>query len=185
MRPLIRPALFLAAAAVLLLAPGSAAAQDGGTATLGSADFFIGVQRVEGANLSDFDTARFFNKARCDCDETVFVYVALTNSGFAKRTTVDRTGNIEFWIGSDCGNNNGLRNQRCKQIKAFTLAEFLNDGRSTTATTARVMSTYTVSATVDGGTSGINFPENGNPTCTSPVDSFTQGIFVITTNKDT
>ena len=84
--------------------PGPRRRRTGATSTLGSGDFFIGVQRDPGANLSDFDVARFFNKARCDCDETVFVYVALTNAGFAKRTSVDRSGNIEFWIGSDCAN---------------------------------------------------------------------------------
>src|SRR6186713_2970882 len=101
MRAPVRLGLFTAAA--LLLAAQTAAAQDGGVGSSFSAeDFFIGVQHEQGANLSDFDVARFFNKSRCDCDEPVYVYVALTNSGFAKRTTVDRTGNIEFWVGTDC-----------------------------------------------------------------------------------
>ena len=101
MRPPVRFGLL--AAAALLLAARTAAAQDGGvgSASFGPEDFFIGVQHQLGANLSDFDVARFFNKARCDCDETVYVYAALTNSGFAKRTTVDRTGNIEFWVGTN------------------------------------------------------------------------------------
>src|SRR6185295_7058826 len=114
-------------------------------------DFFIGVQHESGANLSDFDVARFFNKARCDCNETVFVYVALTDSGFAKRLTVDRSGNIEFWVGSDCGNNDTQRTQRCQMLGGQTLAAFLNDGRATSPTTARTLSTYTNATFVDGG----------------------------------
>jgi len=179
MRPLLHPSLFLTAVATTLLTAGTAAAQDGGTSSLGSADFFIGVQRVPGANLSDFDVARFFNKARCECDETVYVYVALTNAGFAKRTSVDRNGNIEFWVGSDCGNVS-LRDQRCIRLASPTLAAFLNSGRETMETTARVLSTYTVAGQVDGGTIGFT----PNPTCTLPegVQSFSQTIFAITTS---
>jgi len=182
MRPLRHPALLLAALAPCSVA-GTAAAQilDGGTTatTFASGDFFIGVQHEMGANLSDFDVARFFNKAHCDCDETVYVYVALTDSGFAKRAVVDRTGNIEFWVGSDCGNNDGLRTQRCSLLSAQTLAAFLNDGRVTIATSARVLSTNTtVGGVVDGGTIGSFTP---NPTCTTPgLESFNQTIFVIT-----
>jgi hypothetical protein len=181
MRPLLRPSLFLTALAVTLLTAGTAAAQDGGAASLGSADFFIGVQRDPGANLSNFDVARFFNKARCDCDETVYVYVALTNSGFAKRTSVDRSGNIEFWVGSDCANTVN-RDQRCIRLASPTLAAFLNDGRAAMETNARVLSTYTVAGQPDGGSSGSFTP---NPTCTLPdgVQSFSQTIFVLINNS--
>jgi hypothetical protein len=184
MRPLFRPSLFLTALAVPLLMAGTAAAQDGGVSTLGSGDFFIGVQRDPGANLSDFDVARFFNKARCDCDETVFVYVALTNAGFAKRTSVDRSGNLEFWVGSDCANTS-LRDQRCFRLASPTLAAFLNEGRASMETNARVLSTYTAAGgVVDGGTStGGNFTPN--PTCTFPegVQSYSQTIFVLLNNS--
>ena len=116
MRPLLRLPLLATVVAAPLLAAAPAAAQlDGGTTTgttLGSGDFFIGVQHEVGANLSDFDRARFFNKAHCDCTETVYVYVALTNSGFSKVLTVDRTGQIEFWVGSQCDSNDGLRTAR-------------------------------------------------------------------------
>jgi hypothetical protein len=183
MRPLLRPSLFLTALAAPLLLAGTAAAQDGGAATLGSGDFFIGVQRDPGANLSDFDVARFFNKARCDCDQTVFVYVALTNAGFAKRTSVDRSGNIEFWIGSDCASVTN-REQRCIRLASPTLAAFLNEGRAAMETTARVLSTYTASGVVvDGGTTGGPFTPN--PTCTFPegVQSYSQTIFVLLNNS--
>src|ERR1044071_274358 len=106
MPSMLRPALLAAALTGPLLAAAPAAAQltDGGTTTttFSSTDFFIGVQFPAGHNLSDFDVARFFNKARCDCDQEAFVYVALTDSGFAKRTTVDQTGSMEVWIGNAC-----------------------------------------------------------------------------------
>jgi hypothetical protein len=47
-------------------------------------------------------------------------------------------------------------------------------------TTARVMSTYTNPGVVgDGGIPQLIFPENGNPTCTLPVESFSQSIYVL------
>jgi len=178
MRPPISPSL-IAAAAVLLTAGTAAAQFDGGTttSTFGAEDFFIGVQHVPGVNLSDFDVARFFNRARCDCDETVYLYIALTNSGFAKRTTVDRTGNIEYWVGTDCANTS-LRDQRCVMLKSDTLAAFLNMGRDTIPTSARVLSTYTGGGgSVDGGVI-TNFTPT--TTCTTPqIESFDQTIWVL------
>src|SRR5215471_7172476 len=150
MRPLPRRLLLATAVAAPLLAATPAAAQlfDAGTPTatqLGDADLFIGVQHQQGANLSDFDRARFFNKAHCDCNEIVYVYIALTDSGFAKRTLVDQSGNIEFFVGSQCDSNDSGRPLRCKSLKAEPLAAFLVAGRDTVQTTARVLSTFTQS----------------------------------------
>src|SRR4051812_25532422 len=179
MRPRLRQALSLAVAAASVLAARTAAAQfDGGTtvSSFAAEDFFVGVQHQPGANLSDFDVARFFNKANCDCDEQVFVYVALTNSGFAKRTSVDRSGNIEFWVGTDCANTS-LREQRCLLLKGQTMAAFLNAGRDTVPTTARVLSTYTGGGgSIDGGVVSNFTP---NPTCTLPLESFDQTLYVL------
>src|SRR5262245_15036895 len=154
MRSVSRPALFLSTLAALatpLLAAGTVAAQDAGTISAFSADdFFIGVQFPEGHNLSDFDVARFFNKANCDCDTTVTIYIALTDSGFAKKMTgVDNTGSIEYWIGSNCVDPS-LRDFRCVQLKSQTLQAFLIAGRDAVPTSARVLSTYTSSGVIDG-----------------------------------
>jgi hypothetical protein len=179
MRPRLRQSLSVAAAAASLLIAGTAAAQfDAGTTTTFAAeDFFIGVQHEQGANLSDFDIARFFNKANCDCDTQVFVYVALTNSGFAKRTSVDRTGNIEFWVGTDCANTS-LRDQRCLLLNSQTMAAYVNAGRNTIPTTARVLSTYTGGGgTIDDAGAITNFTPN--PTCTLPLESFDQTLWVL------
>jgi hypothetical protein len=181
MPSLFRRSLFLAAVAAPLLVAGRAAAQDAGTTSLGSGDFFIGVQIPAGHNLSTFDQARFFNKANCDCDTQVFVYVALTDSGFAKRALIDQTGNIEFWVGTDCGNIS-QRELRCLRISAPTLAAYLNDGRITIPISSRVLSTYTGGGVIvtDGGTTttGLFTP---NPDCTLPIESFDQTIYVLQT----
>jgi len=189
MRSLVRRSVLLAAAAaplasLLWAGPAFAQITDAGTtaSTFTADDFFIGVQHEPGANLSDFDVARFFNKARCDCNEFVNVYVALTDSGFQKRLTVDRTGNIEVWVGSGCDINDSGRTSRCAMLGGGTLQAFLNEGRANSPTNARVLSTYTNAIYVDGGTtSGVFTP---NPTCTTPagVLSFNQTIFVITYN---
>ncbi|HMF40634.1 MAG TPA: hypothetical protein VKQ32_08065 [Polyangia bacterium] len=188
MRPWLRIPLLATVVAVPLLAAAPAAAQipDAGptNATWASGDFFIGVQHQAGANLSDFDRARFFNKAHCDCTETVYVYIALTDSGFAKRTLVDQSGNIEFFVGSQCDSNDSGRPLRCKSLKAEPLAAFLVAGRDTVQTTARVLSTFTQSTFLDGGAITGTFAETSD--CTSPTgQSFPQTIFVITYDKVT
>jgi hypothetical protein len=165
----------LAAVAVPLLAVGTAVAQDAGTSQFTADDFFIGVQFPEGHNLSDFDVARFFNKANCDCSTDVWIYIALSTTGIGKKGTVDKTGTFEFWIGSDCANTFG-REQRCVRLAAPTVAEFLNDGRASLKTDARTLSTYTVSGTIDAGLLSVFTP---NPTCTLPVESFPQNIYVL------
>ena len=183
MRSPVRPLILLAVVTVPLLVARTASAQfDAGTttSTFASGDFFIGVQHQAGANLSDFDVARFFNKAHCDCSETVYVYVALTDSGFAKRATVDLTGNIEFWVGSDCAAIDTTRTQRCALLGSQTMSAFVNDGRATIPTNARVLSTYTNATFVDGSvTTGINFTPNPDCTIPSGIESFDQTLFVI------
>ena len=144
-----------------------------GTATLGSAeDFFIGVQRDPGANLSDFDVARFFNKARCDCDEIVYVYVALTNAGFAKRTPVDRTGT------SSSGSGPIARTPSSATSAASAAPPGPDDGgvpqrqgarrcRRTRACSARIRRQ---AASSTAACTGGNFTPN--PTCTLPLESY-------------
>ena len=179
---MLRSSLCLVAAlAVLSLLAGPAAAQDAGVPTGGSlaaTDFFIGIQAEEGTNLTDFQSARFFDKAACECDVPVNIFVTLTASGFQKRNTLtSRMGNIEFWIGTDC---NVILNRanRCMLLNNTLFASFLMLGRVTLPTNARFLSTYTAEGqTVDGGAviSG-QFP---NPTCTLPVPQFNQGVWVL------
>jgi hypothetical protein len=147
-------------------------------------DIFIGVQDVENANLSDFNVNRFFNKARCDCDEDVFIFVSLKPSGIAKRANAVRTGSMEMWVGTDC-TNTLTRGSFCKLIANPTWAEFLNLGKRNIQTTARIVSTYTGASVTtpdgDGGvtTGTVTFPANGTETCTAPIETFNQSIWVL------
>jgi hypothetical protein len=161
--------------------PG-AAGTTGTTPTTGSladGDIFIGVQATEGSNLSMFDLARFFNKAACDCDTPVFLYFTLTSSGFAKRTLVP-SGNLLFFIGSSC-NDPILQKTNCQLLKSEQIGTFMNLGRDTVQTTARVISANTTVATtsLDGGTGSITSSAMPNPDCTSPVNGFNQTIWAI------
>jgi hypothetical protein len=182
--PLPRLTLGLAALAAVSLTAAAARAQDGGTSSFTADDFFIGIQDVENANLSDFNINRFFNKARCDCDEDVFVFVALKPSGIAKRANAIRTGVIELWVGTSCDNAT-LRPSLCTLLKNPTWPEFLNLGKMTQKTNARIISTYTnsgVGTTEDGGTTtttNVTFPTGGTPTCTAPIEAFNQTIWVL------
>ena len=190
MLPPFRPLLFVstlavAAAPLIVAAPAAAQIVDGGvtSTTFSSTDFFIGVQHEPGANLSDFDVARFFNKAHCDCGETVYVYVALTDSGFAKRLAVTQTGNIEFWVGTDCANTS-LRETRCSLLKGQTMSAFLLAGRDTVQTDARTLSTYTGGGgQLNDAGAVINFTPN--PDCTLPLDSFDQTLWVLSNTNGT
>jgi hypothetical protein len=185
----------LAFAAVALSGRGASAQLDGGTVTATAfdpSDFFIGIQATVGGNLSDFDVARFFNKARCDCSQTVWVYVALLPSGIAKVASVQAaapSGRIEFWVGTQC-NVAFNRDQNCQQIGpgSMSLASFILNGPQTLQTNARLLSTYPptgVGTTIDGGTTGTVFPPGGNPDCTDPTQSstgFAETIWVLVSN---
>jgi len=55
-----------------------------GTSTFSSSDFFVGVQQTQGVNLSDFDVARFFNQARCNCSTPVYLFIAIQPQSVGK-----------------------------------------------------------------------------------------------------
>ncbi len=106
----------------------------------------------------------------------------------AKKNVVNRNGNIEFWIGSNCTDPN-LRAGRCLKVGTALQTAFLNDGHATVTTNARIMSTETsVSGAVNDAGVPINngvFPPTGNPTCTLNAASGSMGIFLIVdTNGD-
>jgi hypothetical protein len=187
------PRLGLIFAGVFLvasLASRPAAAQTGGSGVITGvgggtgtqfdpADFFIGVQHEQGSNLRDFEVKRFFNKANCDCSEPVFLYFALQPTGVQKRSLVNRNGNVEIWIGSNCSDVSSVsRAARCKQLKTQLLSAFLNVGNDSVMTNARVMSTETNVSTITGV-----FPNEGNPTCTLGTDSGSMGVFLLIDNN--
>jgi hypothetical protein len=180
MRPLLRPIL-LATVAGSLLATSAAWAQfDAGTTTTGTfgqGDFFIRVQDVKNHTLSDFDVARFFNKARCECNQPITIYVALSQQGLAKQTTVSTTGTLEVWLGTSCNDIN-LRGGRCTRLATTTIASFLHmsTGRLYIASDARTMSAQPNL----GGDPDASF--NGtftNPDCTMIGEVYQQTIWVL------
>jgi hypothetical protein len=146
------------------------------TTTLAAGDVFIGVQQTEGSNLPAFDLARFFNKANCDCDTPVFLYFTLTSTGFAKRALVP-TGKVDFLIGSGC-DNIITQKTNCQFLQSDQIATFMQLGRETIKTTARVISANSTvaSAAPDGGTVFTNGTVP-NPDCTSPSNGFNQTVW--------
>src|SRR5947208_16444022 len=91
-------------AAAQLGTGGSILSGSGGTtgaASFATTDFFVGIQAEQGVNLTTFESARFFDIARCECNTPVFLFVSLQQSGFAKRASViasiGNTGTISVW----------------------------------------------------------------------------------------
>jgi hypothetical protein len=180
MRRNLGPALLAAAAS--LLAAGTASAQlDAGTQTSSFApeDFFIRMQDVPGHTLSDFDVARYFNKARCDCSTPATIYVALSQSGLAKLSTASNQGSLEVWIGSSCNDIN-LRGARCHFFGSTLMTVFLRDqaARLFIPTDVRMMSGQPNLGTDPdgGGVIGGGFP---NPNCTINGQQYTQKVWVL------
>jgi hypothetical protein len=168
----------LAAAATLLLAGTASAQFDGGStsSSFANEDFFIRMQDIPGHTLSDFDVARYFNKARCDCSTPATIYVALSQSGLAKLSTASNMGNIEVWIGTSCNDIN-LRGARCKQLGETLMSVFLRDqaARLFIPTDVRMMSGQpNLGSDPDAGIGG--FP---NPDCTITGQQFTQTVWVL------
>jgi len=152
-----------------------------GTTTFATTDFFVGIQAEQGVNLTTFESARFFDIARCQCQTPVWLFVALLPSGFAKRSTaIAATGNagqISVWLGPQ-GCDQALQQQTglCLEIAHEPLLTFLNQGSWTIATDARKMSTYlgTSSTITDAGTTVTT----GSAVCTAPTGSFAQSVWI-------
>jgi len=184
----IRRVSLLAFASLLLLLAAARPARaqfDGGVTGVGAlapADFFIGIQRENGVNLTDFEVERFFNKANCDCNTPVFIFVTLLPSGFAKRN-IGMQGNMDFWIGSDCANPTTRALGKCDLLQSLTLTTFLQNGKATIQTDARVISTNTALTTVDSDGGSVNTPTVGTftptPDCTSTTQKFAQTVWAL------
>jgi hypothetical protein len=141
-------------------------------ASLADGDLFIGVQQTEGSNLAPFDLARFFNKANCDCETPIFLYFTLTASGTLKRSAGVPTGTVKFFVGQNCSDI--IFQPSCTLVGSDRIEVFMQLGRETLPTTAKVMSTSTTSATdADGGV----VVQASN--CTSTTNGFTQTVWAV------
>lgn len=185
-----RLAASLASAAVLLAVTlgdsrpaqaqlGTAGTSGTTTTTFGQSDFFVGLQGEMGTNLSLYDQARFLNKARCDCTTPAWLFVTLTNTGFAKRRLTNTTGTLRVRVGgTQCPD--AVYGGSCAEVYSASLATFLANGKVTIATDARVLSTQTIASTsADGGTvGGGSF--RPTPDCTGGTSSgFQQIVWVL------
>jgi hypothetical protein len=149
----------------------------GGT-TFTSDDIFVGVQAIPTVNLSDFDVARFFNKAHCDCSTPVYLFIALQQSGIAKRSTITgQTGTVSVVLGPDCGLQDiqilGQAAGNCITLATESALTFLNQAQYTVQTDARTLSNYLAPiVTPDAGATTVNG-------CSSSIGQFTQTINVL------
>ncbi len=137
----------------------------GTTTTLAATDFFVGIQAQQGVNLTTFESARFFNIARCQCNMPVYLFVSLQQSGFAKRAqvlaSVGNIGVISVWLGSTCANVLNQGDSRlCRKLASQSLSTFLNQGTWELTTDARTMSTAldNNSINADGGATSTADP---------------------------
>lgn len=182
---MVHPLFRLAAFAAPLLMAGTALAQDGGTgvATLAEADLALRIQFPEGAALSAFNLERFFNKARCDCNETAFVFVGLTPAGLARKPMLSRDGTMQIFIGANCSTTVLTERARtCKELGKLLIGDFLNIGTVTVPVTAQEMSTDATQLLPDGTQPQAFTP---NTSCTLEKKDHAQTIYVVLdTNND-
>ncbi len=150
-----------------------------GNTTFSSSDFFIGIQEVQGVNLTTFDVARFFNQARCECETPVYIFISLLPSGIAKRSTItSTTGTVSVVLGSLCSSVEGQVISNCVPVPGGTepVLTFLNNASMSIKTDAKTLSSYLAPNTgiIDAGTT-----TSGADGCTSPNGGqFTQVINV-------
>jgi MYXO-CTERM domain-containing protein len=97
-----------AAAITILGAPAPAQAQTGtggsiGTAgSLALADFFIGFQKTEGVNMTDFERSQFLNEASCLCARPLWIRAVLQPSAALKAAAIPPSAQVSLRIGTSC-----------------------------------------------------------------------------------
>jgi hypothetical protein len=192
-----RPLAVAAAVVALIVVAGSGRAEaqisgtggTPGTGTGGSgaskfaaADFFLAIQQQTDppVSLTTFELSRFFDKANCECETPVNVFIALLMSGIAKRPAAAiTTGTVSIVLGTGCNTVFGLQNGQsvgsCFQIASEPVLTFLNQASYTVPTDAKTLSKFfnATGAVVDGGTG----TSGTAPACTAPTgQSFTNTI---------
>ena len=146
-----------------------------GTSVLQASDFFVGVEETPPVALSIFDQSRFFNKARCDCSEPVYILVSLLQTGVAKRSQItSQAGTVQVILGPGCA---GIINQQignCLPLKGGTeeVLTFLSMGKFLIPTDARTLSTFLNTSTAfDAGVS--------IGSCQATLAQFTQTVNIL------
>jgi MYXO-CTERM domain-containing protein len=134
----------------------------GGTAERFAAeDFFIALNGADGNRLTTSQVLGFFNLSRCNCQTPVQIYVALLQSGLAKRAAVTSSaGTVSIVLGADCNNAAAVASGACVPLSSQSVVSFLDQTQVTFQTDAQVMSAV-VGAGADAGASGTCVAPNG------------------------
>lgn len=124
------------------------------TGTLGAGDFFLGVQKVEGVNLTPADQARFLDRASCECQRTTWLRALLYPAAAAKAVTVPSTASVSMYLGNQCNSLLGLPN--CLPLKSVPFSEFKLNGLQVKTTVDVIAKLYGAVGAIpgSGGTSG-------------------------------
>lgn len=101
---LASPLFAVSPPAALAQAGGTGGSSSGNTNNITETDFLMRLLRINGDGdwtiFTDFDKRTYFNRARCECAETIRLEVDLTNTGAAKRSQFTTSqANIEVLIG--------------------------------------------------------------------------------------
>ena len=134
-------------------------------------DFFVAINGPDGARLDFSEVSRFFNLARCNCQTPVGIYVALLQSGIAKRGNANNDiGTVSLTLGPGCNTTFPIAQEGCFPLTSESVQTFLSQAQFTFPTDARTLSAPIGFPTPDGGALG---------TCQSPNGAqFTQTINV-------
>lgn len=157
-------------------------------------DFFVGVQKVEGINLSDVDKARFLNHASCQCKRDVWIKAILasaTSAATAQR--IAGTDVVSMVVGFACDNT--LYRNSCLTLDQTSLSQFRLSGMTVHTTVDALAKSYGVTTTVittvtgtggdtgSGGTTGSGGSTGSEiTTATDPCavgDAFMQTVYIL------
>ena len=139
---------------------GVAQAQVGSGGTIGAvggnlstSDFFIGVQKAEGVNLSDVDKAKFLNHASCQCKRDVWIKAILVNAtSAAKAQLLPGTDTVTLAVGFECDNT--LYRPACLKLGSLALSQFRLTGLTVHTTVDVLAKSYGATTTTLGTVTG-------------------------------
>lgn len=124
-----------------------------GGGNLSSSDFFIGVQKVEGVNLSDVDKARFLNHASCQCKRDVWIKTILASpTSAANAQLLPGTDTVTVDVGFECDQT--LFRPSCLQLGSLSLSQFRLTGLTVHTTVDVLAKSYGATVTTVGTVTG-------------------------------
>ncbi len=140
------------AARAQLIGTGGTVGTTGGTLT--STDFFIGVQKQVGTNLSDVDKAFFLNRASCQCKRDVWLKAILNASSAATAATIAGTDTVTMYLGAQCNNLTIINS--CLKMASMSFSQFRLTGMLVQTTVDVLAHSYGVDTTGIVSTGGVS-----------------------------